>query len=773
MWSLTRLAEGVDGGVWRQEGERAVSVRADGFAGCCEEIQRPNPNPTEAPNLSQKPGAIDRSSPSRFVPNGSDTGASASEVVSLTGVYLANVLADAEGDAGYQKVDRRHGRGWGKASRTAKEERSIRTVISFDKAAEWQSLFGGEDRKSGGKGASLSVPNSSVKGKVSHFRMVKKKIDPADGCTYSLVELQEHYAGKYKKKEIQKYWENDCKAVDEGREGAKPVQSQPRSAPRGEEQPKPSERPRLARSRSWLKKVCGVALLPCEEELAPLLEAVHASKDDSEKEAWQLKLLTAHPFVERKVKEVPAEALAPGVSVEVENFRLMVFKFRKWLKTPEGRAFEEKGKGFDDGLYLTSALLRKFLPRGYTHFRFTRNALADDTAEPPVHVVLRGFFKFTGLTAADEDEESKATEDASAFLFQGYSMDDAQRFLVTTKSNGENGKYTFRRIFGDWYCFAGSKNTGHTWKLGASVAELFPVPQDAVAAVAPKIIAFVDRSINSMVESERAKLLEAVDRRCVTIMIELNDEAHEHIFPIERSWLDHVAVLERSGFPWPQQEAFDFFDSFGLQRVTMEPCSDMQQLPKVMEEIRKSTTTEGAVLYLERSDGTAVGLLKVKSDHYVVARRTRETLRSCLVTPASEKIGQPHPRLEESMAKVTLRLDEGMKALTHVATWSADAWPEWSLHALAFAKSWKGAFENSDTKTRRALVIEFHNKFGSLYDRFGRTQEVLPLSSFSLTMAENAGLKAICSSPVSAEDEEETERPTTAKSFKPRRRRGV
>lgn len=44
--------------------------------------------------------------------------------------------------------------------------------------------------------------------------------------------------------------------------------------------------------------------------------------------------------------------------------------------------------------------------------------------------------------------------------------------------------------------------------------------------------------------------------------------------------------------------------------------------------------------------------------------------------------------------------DAGMKALTHVATWSADAWPEWSLHALAFAKSWKGAFENSDTKTR-------------------------------------------------------------------------
>eukprot|EP00913_Durusdinium_trenchii_P007931 g7437.t1 len=481
------------------------------------------------------------------------------KVVSLTGVYLANVLADAEGDAGYQKgkqwavetveqdasegssVDRRHGRGWGKASRTAKEERSIRTVISFDKGGSWRYL---KPPKVNSQGQPYFCAGRPLQ---DHSWDLYAPFYSSENCVGIIMgtgnvgaslrfALQEHYAGKYKKKEIQKYWENDCKAVDEGREGAKPVQSQPRSAPRGEEQPKPSERPRLARSRSWLKKVCGVALLPCEEELAPLLEAVHASKDDSEKEAWQLKLLTAHPFVERKVKEVPAEALAPGVSVEVENFRLMVFKFRKWLKTPEPRWFSVKkdrslvlalagGKGFDDGLYLTSALLRKFLPRGYTHFRFTRNALADDTAEPPVHVVLRGFFKFTGLTAADEDEESKATEDASAFLFQGYSMDDAQRFLVTTKSNGENGKYTFRRIFGDWYCFA--------------------VPP-------PKV-------------------------RCST-------------------WNAVMAQL------WG--------------------C-----------------------------------------DHYVVARRTRETLRSCLVTPASEKIGQPHPRLEESMAKVTLRLDEGREKL--------------------------------------------------------------------------------------------------------------
>lgn len=81
------------------------------------------------------------------------------KVVSLTGVYLANVVAQADSaDAGYEKakqaatesveqdasegssVDRRHGRGWGKASRMAKEERTIRTVISFDKGGSWRYL---------------------------------------------------------------------------------------------------------------------------------------------------------------------------------------------------------------------------------------------------------------------------------------------------------------------------------------------------------------------------------------------------------------------------------------------------------------------------------------------------------------------------------------------------------------------------------------------------------------------------------------------------------
>ncbi|CAJ1413724.1 unnamed protein product [Effrenium voratum] len=75
------------------------------------------------------------------------------KVVSLNGVYLANVVASADIDPSYEKakqaaaetmeqdasegssVDRRHGRGFStKPGKSGKEERTIRTVISFDKA---------------------------------------------------------------------------------------------------------------------------------------------------------------------------------------------------------------------------------------------------------------------------------------------------------------------------------------------------------------------------------------------------------------------------------------------------------------------------------------------------------------------------------------------------------------------------------------------------------------------------------------------------------------
>lgn len=90
-----------------------------------------------------------------------------------------------------------------------------------------------------------------------------------------------------------------------------------------------------------------------------------------------------------------------------------------------------------------------------------------------------------------------------------------------------------------------------------------------------------------------------------------------------------------------------------------------------------------------------------------------------------------------------------MAALTHVATWSKETWPRWAMEAKAFAQAWRRAYETSTVVGRsltakdgreagvpmrhkdkassraiarvegmrsrgRALIVEFHNKFGSL-----------------------------------------------------------
>jgi hypothetical protein len=81
------------------------------------------------------------------------------KVVSLQGVYMANVVvpnggseASFKGAAGKRQedeereasdgaeVDKKHGRGGKRASKPAKEERIIRTVVSFDKGAAWNFL---------------------------------------------------------------------------------------------------------------------------------------------------------------------------------------------------------------------------------------------------------------------------------------------------------------------------------------------------------------------------------------------------------------------------------------------------------------------------------------------------------------------------------------------------------------------------------------------------------------------------------------------------------
>jgi len=483
----------------------------------------------------------------------------------------------------------------------------------------------------------------------------------------------------------------------------------------------PAKQPSIGRTRSWLVKVCGVPLLPFEEEFAPLLEKHQEKKeagDQSAADAVQMELLRKHPFISCRRQIVPVEALAEGVTCEEESFRMDVPRFRKWLQTPEGAPFAARGKGFDDACYLTSTLLRRFMPRGFSAFHFHKDGHTQDC-------ILRGFLKFTGITAADEDEESNATAEVDSFMFKGFCRADANRFAVTTKSNGENGKYMVRKVFGEWYIFAGSKNTGMVWHTDRKASTIYPLvsnSSDSFANVGRKIANYVGTMISAMSPDSQHEFMENIDARGATVMIEFNDPQNEHIFPIDATRADHVALLDREGYPLPQSEAIEVFDKYDLQRVTCDIHEDITKLDQAISSVRQSTEIEGVVIYLERLDCTPVGLIKVKSDYYVIARSTRETMRGALVSAV--KKGTP---VESALSTTSERLKKRMGQLTHVDG-CKEKHAGWASFACEFAEHWANLYKKATDDEKSSLIEEFTSKYGSLYQRFRKQKDAVALS---------------------------------------------
>ena len=446
-------------------------------------------------------------------------------------------------------------------------------------------------------------------------------------------------------------------------------------------------------------------LLPCELDLVPALRVL--AKGDGA--AALVGVLRAHPFV--AVSEGVSDlGVDVGGTVSATHFRINISAFRKWLKTLEGAPFaKEAGGPSDDGVYTISAVLRRALPRGLSHFTF------DATGED---VLIRGFRKFTGLAVSDEDEESGATGRKESFFFTDAS---AERFAVTTKSNGENGKFAVRSVGGKRVLFAGSKNTCLAWGEGADVSALHPPHSDG-SVPGPVIAAGVHALWEKMSDAARARFEEKLGR--CTCMLEINMAGHEHVFPIETDHLEFVAVLDEAGLPLPQREAFALLDEFGLPRVRCEPDLPMSALAARLAEERAATDREGAVLYLETREGRPVGLLKVKSDFYVKARRTRQIFWRTLVDPMSRRKPR-EPAKAPGWETAEQRLRAGMRTLHHVQG-CAEHSEAWAAEAVGFVRWWRARLEAAADEA--AVLLEARNKFGSLYRDYCSEVGLLSLS---------------------------------------------
>jgi hypothetical protein len=394
-------------------------------------------------------------------------------------------------------------------------------------------------------------------------------------------------------------------------------------------------------------------------------------------------------------------------------YTLNLKAFNKWLKTDEGRNYGKRGCG-DDAIYTASAFLRMHMPRGM--------AVYDDGTD---FFVIRGFLKFTGISSGDEDEESTVTDNTNAFMYSGKTLTDCSRFISTEKSNGENGKWAIRRCKdGSYIIFAGSKNAMKYWKLGDNPTTEFNsdgyLPCESIAQ-------WVYDYCENMTDDIRNEFIKVVADNEWTLMFEINHPDSEHVFPIDEMRMDFVSILDSMAHPIDCQTAFNFFSKYGLTHVSYSVHDYTNEcFNELIESTRSRTDTEGIVIYLYDDTITCIGLIKIKTDYYVIARAIRECFKhfihpalagNLIDGPVTYKPkGNKNMTEDEAFTDVEKRIKKRMPNMRHLNNCD-ERCQDWTTTGLSFIAYW---YDNYCSKTTYDETIEYlhysQNNYGTLFD---------------------------------------------------------
>jgi hypothetical protein len=309
----------------------------------------------------------------------------------------------------------------------------------------------------------------------------------------------------------------------------------------------------------------------------------------------------------------------------------------------------QKFKGpSEDEIYAVRDDIRERIARG--------NVLLEFNASKELHFVLRGMWKFTGRQDFDEDpdedaqqdDEKEGADDHVDSEWKKFFLDDmnsSDQFIRMEKANGEACHLACQEIHSVRYLFCGSKNTHVMLREGHAYEDLETYHQASFAgeiSFALRVAKLVlDTLFHKLSDKQRSDFLNFLQERNLTANFESIFADNQHIVEYELKGSDEkkeapaMAKFYACSAPALDREKFGLCydpvatlqkarEEFGLQTVEYQ-VSSISDFDAAIKSIRSEYNSEGCVVYFLKA-GRTIGLLKIKSEWYVLVRAFRQKI---------------------------------------------------------------------------------------------------------------------------------------------------
>uniref|UniRef100_A0A7S1KUP7 DUF7920 domain-containing protein n=1 Tax=Percolomonas cosmopolitus TaxID=63605 RepID=A0A7S1KUP7_9EUKA len=331
-------------------------------------------------------------------------------------------------------------------------------------------------------------------------------------------------------------------------------------------------------------------------------------------------------------------------------------------------------RGPDDRIYLSQTIphherIRRHITRGcvLVHLKATQEDQQYDSSKeqkrPACFYLFQGYGKFLGMTEDDDDDMARQKDSAASNaeqqnvdessttqsdLFFHEKHSNAHHLIRIEKENGKAAHFAVIKLPGapNSYLFvAGSKNVHILFRNREDVQRVQDKERQNSkwrnhgpslhCRIAELLLDFLDE----MDKEKREEFLSTLSGHGLMMNFELMLKEEQHVvdYQLEKHELRFLAFTPRTfendefcnqiGKCLPVVASMEWVKQFGFKtaRYEVEDYTP-DNLQKMIESVRKTPNSEGAVIYFADAYNRTLGLWKVKSEWYIILRAIREKL---------------------------------------------------------------------------------------------------------------------------------------------------